>query len=436
MKSTLLKVLKALVWLTPLLMTNDAVAQTSPNRATMQFLVNIGGPVDTALTNFRYDTRAWYAARVIGVSSTVWPFAPVGSLTNLLCVDKPNAVGYNAVWTSRVNFLSNANYKSMRYGHFADAEARYKKVAYLYNKIPTATEEQKDDLYDAIYVTMGQYKLADIDTPYLAMVQAVLNEANRWYTAGAYGFNWADAAVLTDTLTSFLSATDTAPAAKGTQEFMLLAKPQFPVIPVWRTGQRVSVFPYVTTANIITDGQRWTFTAYARTSTGTPVVSPAFTWTLRSNGDVSIASSNSSSLTIVAKSVVNQLSTARVIASWSTLSGTFRDSVTFSVRPFAYTLPWQPNQQVLIYPKDTLTLRNNSTKTLVAYARSSTGVIVSNPKITFSSTVPGVRFTTLTSSSVQMLVSGIATEMNIPVTASWVTSSGTLRWTILLPYKP
>lgn len=363
------------------------------------------------------DFAGWYTASINSFSSPAWPFGQVGTTIRIVCVDRDNFISEGAVWNVRVNYLSNPNYKSMRRGYYPDAEARYKKAAYLYSKLPNTAVENRFPLYNMINFFVGlRNGVAPLDT-------ALLTEVNTWYTAGAYGINWSEVAVLTDVQTSLTAIGDTMPAQGGAQEFMAFARPQTPTLLPWKKGQQLLIAP--TTIAALKESQTAAFQAYARTSTGVPIAAPLVVWTLRSIPDVAIRATTNVSAIVGTNSTLATPSIATLVGAWTTRSGVFRDSVTFSVTPTVYTLPWQPRQQVLTLLSDTTTLTLNSKVVLTTYTRTSQGVVVTNPKITYTTSNPLVKLSTLSNQSVQLVMP----TQQIPqftVWAEWKTSSGAL----------
>lgn len=368
------------------------------------------------------DMSGVFTASINAFSSAAWPFGQVGTTIKIVCVDRNHFIPNGAAWNSRVNYLSNANYRTMRHGHYADAEARYKKVAYIHNKILNTPVQSRQPLYNMINFLVG------LRTDVSPIDPALLFEVNTWYEAGAHGINWSEVAVFTDVNTPlvFSSATGTLmPPLGGFQEVMAFARPQYPSLFAWRKGQQLLIVP---PSNLKIDGlkesQTAAFQAYARTSTGAPVAAPLVTWSLVAAG-ATIQSTTNVSAVVATAALLTGKTTAKLVGTWSTRSGVFRDSVVFPLIATSTTLPWQPRQQVLTILSDTTTLSYDSKVVLTTYTRTSAGVLVSNPKITYTVSNPLVKLNFLSNQSVQLIMP----MQQIPqftVWAEWKTSSGAL----------
>jgi hypothetical protein len=182
-------------------------------------------------------------------------------------------------------------------------------------------------------------------------------------------------------------------------------------------------------ANISTglrESQTAVFQAYARTSAGVPVAAPLVTWTLVGTG-INIQSTTNVSAVLATAATLTGQTTAKLVGTWTTRSGVFRDSVLFPVVATSTTLPWQPRQQVLTLVSDTAKLTYNSKVVLTTYTRTSQGVPVNNPKITYTVSNPLVRLNPLSNQSVQLVMPAQQLgDQQITVWAEWKTSSGAL----------
>lgn len=365
------------------------------------------------------DFAGWFTATINSFSSPAWPFGQVGTTIRIVCVDRDNFITDGTIWNVRVNYLSNPNYKSMRRGYYPDAEARYKKAAYIYTKIPNTAVADRAPLYNMINFLVGlRSGVAPLDT-------ALLTEVNTWYNAGAYGINWSEVAVLTDINTALTAIGDTIPAQGGAQEFMAFARPQTPSLLPWKKGQQLLIVaPTNLTTTGLRESQTAAFQAYARTSAGVPVAAPLVTWNLVASG-ASIQSTTNVSAVVGTAATLTGQTTAKLVGTWSTRSGVFRDSVLFPIIATSTTLPWQPRQQVLTLVSDTTTLTYNSKVVLTTYTRTSTGVLVSAPKITYTVSNPLVKLNLLNNQSVQLVMPAQQVPQ-FTVWAEWKTSSGAL----------
>jgi len=365
------------------------------------------------------DFAGLFTATINSFNSPAWPFGQVGTTIRIVCVDRDNFITEGTVWNVRVNYLANADYKTMRRGYYPDAEARYKKAAYLYWKVLNTPVAERAPLYNMINFLVGlRSGVAPLDT-------ALLTEVNTWFNAGAHGINWAEVAVFTDVQTALTAIGDTLPAQGGAQEFMAFARPQSPSLLPWKRGQQLLIVaPQGLTTTGLRESQTAAFQAYARTSSGVPVAAPLVTWNLVAAGATIQSTTNVSAVVASAATLTGQ-STAKLVGTWSTRSGIFRDSVTFPIIPTVATLPWQPRQQVLTLVSDTTSLTVNSKVVLTTYTRTSTGVPVAAPRITYTVSNPLVKLNLLSNQSVQLVMPA----QQIPqftVWAEWKTSSGAL----------
>jgi hypothetical protein len=146
----------------------------------------------------------------------------------------------------------------------------------------------------------------------------------------------------------------------------------------WQRGQQVLIWPR---PDSIAIGDTVIFNGYARTSAGAPVTNPLLRWNIVFDSTAT-ALFTGNSVGLISQSTNRQ---ATIHIRWQTLSGLFRDSirVRFIERPAP--LPWRPGQQALLMVTDTVA-RAGDTVLFRAYARTSSGVIVSAPQFTYSFT--------------------------------------------------
>lgn len=367
----------------------------------------------------RNDFAGMFTATINSFNSSAWVFGQVGTSIRLVCVDRDNFITDSTTWNVRVNYLSNPNYKTMRRGYLPDAEARYKKAAYVYSKLLNTSTSHRAPLYNMINFLVGlRSGVAPLDT-------ALLNEVNTWYDAGAYGINWSEVAVLTDVNTALTAITDTLPAQDGVQEFIAFARPQHPTLLSWRMGQQLMIVtPQPLTTVGLRESQSVALAVYARNANGSPFPVPIISWSIVAPNAVLQSTTNVSAV-VSTPQVLSGQSTAKVIATWSTKTGTIRDSVIFPIIATSSVLPWKSRQQVLTLVSDTANLTLGSKVVLTTYTRTSSGALVANPKITYTASNPLVKLNVLSNQSVQMILPNIEISQ-FTVWAEWKTSSGAL----------
>ena len=391
------------------------------------------------------EASKMYALRVNSVNSTRWALGQPGSLIRVMCIDPKHTVGGGMTWNARITFLSDTGYSGTRRGHNADAMARYKKVSYLYTKLPALLPADNVKISNTIYYILGENY-----APYSMPDSNLVNEVNAWYRGGAMGIDWNQIAILTDELTAYVGMGDTIPPAGGTQEFITFAVKQTPVTLPWVRGQQVIIMAD-STKTPLTEGTTMKLTAYARTSAGVPVAAPLITWVVRDSMNLSSEPQNNTSTVVRAASALTRPSVEWVFASWSTRSGVFRDSVPITLSPVSFTLPWQPRQQVLTVRSNTGDLvagGTSSTTMLTTYVRTSAGVPVANPKIVYTSNSPTLKVIQINNTTAQIVMVSSAllggpgnyngnvnnsTQTGV-ITATWKTLSGTLTSTTTISY--
>jgi hypothetical protein len=385
-----------------------------------------------------------FLLRINAYTSSQWTFGQTGTTIRILCIDPRNTAGNGMTWNARVNFLSNANYQETRRGHLSDAEVRYKKVAYLYSKLPAMTPQENTNIMNVIYYFLNERVDATVvqDT-------ALINETNTWYRAGAYGIDWSQVAIITDNSTLISVPGDTNPPRGGTQEFISFATKQTPLTLSWTRGKQLLLVAD-SVKSPLTERSTVRFTAYARTSSGTPVTTPLVTWELLDSTSARVdALTNKSMMLTVAPTLTKEVNEV-LVGSWTTRSGVFKDTVSLRFTPMNYLLPWQPRQQVLVTKSTDQDLfvnanpMNTSLTTnllLTGYARTSSGVPVTNPRIVYTTTSPFIAIRSINNTTAQVTVVKSPTEpytMNstnrfpVEVTATWNTSSGPLSTKITL----
>lgn len=378
------------------------------------------------------DASKMYLLRINSINSVQWPFGQQGTTIRVMCVDPRNSVSPNMTWDARVNFLSSANYFSTRRGYLPDAEARYKKAAYLFTRLPAQTPELSAKITSTIYYFLNErldaYMLPDTN---------MVNEVNAWYAAGAYGIDWTQVVLLTDKNTAYTIPGDTTLPRGGTQEFIAFANKQTPVTLNWVRGKQVLIVADSAKTPLV-ENSVIKFNAYARTSAGVPVTMPLITWNLLDSSSATLEVLSNKSVLLKVNPTISKEVTELLTASWSTRSGVFKDTIPVQIIPINFTLPWQPRQQVLTLKSSDVDLSTspnpNTSVTLTSYARTSAGVAVANPKIVYSTTstlvtIRQVNNTIAQVSVVPVAFSGqqMATRIPVVIDATWNTSSGPLK---------
>ena len=100
---------------------------------------------------------------------------------------------------------------------------------------------------------------------------------------------------------------------------------------------------------------------------------------------------------------------------------------------FPKWLPWNTNQQLLTIVEP---LTYNSRRLLTTYARTSSGRMVTSPKISYTVSNSLVALRVVSNDTVELIMPSTALpDLFISVTGTWTTSSGVLSSTIKLPVK-
>jgi hypothetical protein len=192
----------------------------------------------------------------------------------------------------------------------------------------------------------------------------------------------------------------------------------------WIRGQQVSISPKNVSLLV---NETSVLKAYARTSTGVPVTKPGIEWVSRDTTKVNVVSKTNDQADIAARSEGN----AWIIASWTTKSGKFYDSVLVVVNPITLgSLPWVQGQQLLLMPKtntETFTLYDKDSVFLQGVARTSQGVLIADPLIQFQVDSAVGKIRRITNATAMFTVKNKPLSGVVPIHASWSTRSGVFR---------
>jgi hypothetical protein len=96
------------------------------------------------------------------------------------------------------------------------------------------------------------------------------------------------------------------------------------------------------------------------------------------------------------------------------------------------SLPWLTNQQVLIINNTNAPLGVGTSVTLQTYTRTSTGRLITRPRIVYSTNDTNIILTPLSNDSVRLTLRTFSVVSFSNITATWSTLGGDLRSTMAL----
>jgi hypothetical protein len=162
---------------------------------------------------------------------------------------------------------------------------------------------------------------------------------------------------------------------------------------------------------------------YARTSAGVPVTGALLRWSVVFDSTATTLFTGNQ-IGLIGQGAGRR---ATVFLRWQTRSALFVDTLTIRFVNRSPPLPWQPGQQALLLVTDTIA-QSGDTVSFRAYARTSSGLIVSAPRFVYSFTDYGlIKAVSMQGNTGQLVFRDTIRNNPNWFAISWTTSSGIFR---------